>query len=41
MSWFGIILLCALCGGIGCAINQAKNRSGGEGFLIGALLGLI
>ena len=41
MSWFGIILLCALCGGIGCAINQSKNRSGREGFALGALLGLI
>jgi hypothetical protein len=41
MSWFGIILLCALCGGIGCAINQSKNRSGREGFALGCLLGLI
>jgi hypothetical protein len=41
MSWFGILLLAALCGGIGCAINQAKNRSGGEGFALGFLLGLI
>jgi hypothetical protein len=41
MSWFWIILLCALCGGIGCAINKSKNRSGGEGFLLGALLGVI
>jgi hypothetical protein len=41
LSWFGIIVLSALCGGIGCAINQSKNRSGGEGFLLGALLGII
>lgn len=41
MSLFGLIVLCALCGGIACAINQSKNRSGGEGFLLGALLGII
>jgi Protein of unknown function (DUF2510) len=41
MSWFWIIFFSALCGGIGCAINQAKNRSGREGFLLGALLGVI
>ena len=41
MSWFWIIVFWALCGGIGCAINQAKNRSGVEGFLLGGLLGVI
>jgi hypothetical protein len=28
-----------LLGGVCCAINQAKNRSGRDGFFIGALLG--
>jgi uncharacterized membrane protein YeaQ/YmgE (transglycosylase-associated protein family) len=35
------ILLAALCGGIGCAIAQAKNRKGYEGFVIGAVLGVV
>ena len=38
---FGILVLIGLQGGVACAINQAKNRSGGEGFALGALLGVI
>ena len=41
MSWFGILLIGALQGGIACAISQAKNRPGREGFLLGFLLGPI
>jgi hypothetical protein len=41
MSWTTLIFLCALQGGIGCFICQAKNRPGYEGFLLGALLGPI
>jgi len=41
MSWFWILVVLGLQGGIGCAISQAKNRPGWEGFFLGALLGLI
>jgi hypothetical protein len=41
MSWLVLLFLWALQGGIGCAICQMKNRSGVEGFLLGALLGPI
>jgi peptidoglycan/LPS O-acetylase OafA/YrhL len=41
MSWTTMIFLWALQGGIACAISQAKNRSGKEGFMWGALLGPI
>jgi hypothetical protein len=41
MSWFWIILLWAFQGGIACAIMQAKNQSGRDGFVLGALLGPI
>ena len=39
MSWGWILFWSALLGGVCCAINQAKNRSGRDGFFIGALLG--
>ena len=41
MSWFWMLVLWGLQGGIACAISQAKNRSGRDGFLMGALLGPI
>ena len=41
MSWFGILVICGLLGGIGCAIMQAKNQPGATGFWLGFLLGPI
>ena len=41
MSWFWMLVLWGLQGGIACAISQAKNQSGRDGFLMGVLLGPI
>ena len=41
MSWGTIIFWCLICGAGGAAIAQAKNHRAWEGFLCGALLGVI
>jgi hypothetical protein len=41
VSWFWMLVLWGLQGGIACAISQAKNQSGRDGFLMGVLLGPI
>lgn len=42
MTWlFCGIIIWLFCGAIGAAIANVKNRNVGEGFLLGALLGVI
>jgi hypothetical protein len=36
-----VLIFQVLCGAIGFAINQAKHRSGSEGFLIGFFFSIV